>query len=78
MYITARHYNKYSEILQFACVSGLPLYAACCRAGDEASSCPDASVLWLCRQWIFELPRISHASAISVGWPRVSPLLCLL
>jgi len=36
-------------------------YSACAdRAGDEIAGCPAASVHSLCRQWIFESPRISH------------------
>jgi len=44
------------------------------RRATDSASCPASSVLWLCRRWIFELPRISHPSALPVSViARVAP-----
>jgi hypothetical protein len=48
------------------------------RRVTESAGCPASSVLWLCRQWIFELPRISHRSALPVSViGRVAPFSSL-
>jgi len=44
------------------CVSGLPLpRSLSLEPASESSGCPLVSVLRLCRRWMLELPRTSHA-----------------
>ena len=48
------------------------------RRVTDSTSYPASSVLWLCRRWIFELPRISHRSALLVSVThRVAPFSSL-
>lgn len=44
-------------------------------ADDESPGIPGSCILWLCRQCVFELPRVSHPSAGPAAKPRVSPKL---
>jgi len=48
------------------------------RRATDPTGCHASSVLWLCRRWIFELPRISHPSALPVSViRRVAPFSSL-
>ena len=56
---------------------GCPDSSLCGIAYDESPGCPAACIFRLYRRWIFELPRISHPSALLVvgspGYPRLPP-----
>jgi hypothetical protein len=48
------------------------------RRVTASTGCPASSVVWLCQRWIFELPRISHPSALPVSViRRVAPFSSL-
>jgi hypothetical protein len=54
---------------------GCPDSSLCGIAYDESPGCPEFCIFRLCRQWISELPRISHPSAVPVVKLRVAPAL---
>jgi len=61
------------------CVSELPLPRSLSpEPASESSGCPLVSVLRLCRRWMFELPRTSHAFG-GAGFSQVPsrPVACL-
>jgi len=67
-----------SDLASYASPGCPVLRALWPRRVTDFTSRPASSVLWLCRQWIFELPRISQRSALLVSViRRVAPFSSL-
>jgi len=52
-----------------------PVPRSSCCASDAVTGCPASCIFRPCRQWIVELPRLSHPSAVLALETRVAPYI---